>query len=1101
MVVIAVAVFGVVSFTRLTTDLFPDVNLPFAVVTTTYPGANPEAVERDVTIPLERTFQTTTNIQEVQTISQENFSLIILEFSTDTNMDNVVVEMREQISGLLDGFPDAVGNPTIMRFNPDMLPIMNFSVSYQGKSSEDLTEWVDDVLTPQLERVAGVAAVNVSGGIAPDVRITLNQDALDEKNAELNAIIDSLPPGTMPESFDDDVLNKELISGLLQAQNISFPAGFVAIDNAQYLVRVGDAFDNIEAIRDLTLIDFDLSMMGLPSFLVSLDDVAAVEFVDDSDQIYNKVNGQNALSISVQKGSEFATTDVTNEINASLSALLDDNEGFEYTILLDQGEFINEATGSVINNLMLGGLLAVAILLIFLRNVRITLVVGVAIPISLLFALILIYLSGITLNLVSLGGLALGIGMLVDNSIVVIENIFRMKREGASNKDAAIQGASQVSGAIIASTITTVGVFLPIMFIEDFIREIFYQLALTITFSLLASLLIALTFVPAIANRVLRDKDSIRKPKDTTAFERFKNGYSNVLAHVFKLRVLVLFIVLGLFVSVSALAVQRGFEFFPATDEGTLMVTLTPREDMDSEALFDTLDELGFVLLAYPDVETVGVSVGGGGMFAFFGGGGSDSVSINIVLRSDRDQTTMEMQTVIDERLAKDYPEFDVDIMGTEADIDALVGSGIQIRITGDDLDTLRDEAVRLSDALKGIDGIASVDDGLGNVEPEIRITVDKEEATKVGLTNAQVMAAVNAFLASPERVTTVRINNRALDVYLFEEGQTEQRQIDDLEALKKLPLEGLMGTVLLEDIASVTFDEGFVSINRFNGARNVLVDAQLTSDANATLVAQDVDALLDTYTMPDGYELTVLGESEEIMNALETLLLMAAIGIMLVYMIMASQFQSFAYPLIIMITIPLAFTGGFGMLYLAGEPVSVIALIGLIILAGVVVNNGIVLVDYINQLREKGLALKAAIFQASRIRIRPIFMTALTTILALTGLAFGFGEGSELIQPLAFTAIGGLIYATLLTIFVVPIMYYTLTVNTRYVLGFLGIVLLLLSGVIMILQGFTTLGIIALTLIGFVIALVLLLPKRDQALIEKGSLEGADPIVRKLVE
>lgn len=1101
MVVLAVIIFGVVSFTRLTTDLFPDLNIPYAVVMTTYPGASPEEVEQEVSIPLERTFQTTSNIQEVQTTSNENFSIVILEFSQNTDMDTATIEMREQLNNMLDQLPDDASNPSILLLNPDMLPIMTFSVSHDGKDIEALTAWVEDELSPQLERVNGVAQVNISGGYQSEIQVRLDQESIDEINDQIESI------GAMDPDFDADefTFDKSLISSLLEAQNFAYPAGFVRVEGSDYMVRVGDSFASLDEIRELKL--FSAGPMD-----ITLEEVADVSFVDADEQSYSKVNGENAVTVTIQKGSEFATTDVTDALNIVLDEVKEDEDGFSYTMLLDQGEFINIATGSVIDNLLLGGILAIVVLFLFLRNVRTTLIIGVAIPVSLMFAIILIYISGITLNVVSLGGLALGIGMLVDNSIVVIENIYRMKKEGRTTKEAAIRGTHQVAGAITASTLTTIGVFLPIMFIEDFIREIFMQLALTITFSLLASLVIAVSFVPTIANQILRDDGKgIRKDKvtnKTPLFEKVQNLYTVVFEFFFKIKTVVLVVVLLLFGGVMMLAVSRGFEFFPETDEGSLQATLefSTDEPIDFDELGETLDNLGNDLLAFNDVETVGITFGDSAgmmmpMMTGFGGG-SDSVSLNIVLRSDRELSTIENADEIEAFIESSYPQFIADISGTEGDTDAIIGSGIQVRVSGDSLDTLREEAQRMATVLEGIEGVREVDSGLGDETEEIRITVDKDEAIAVGLTNAQVLGAVSEYLSEPSVVTNVRIEGRNYELYVYDEDETSRRALTEIDDLRSLVIATDMedNPVMLDDIASVEYAAGFSSITRINGVRTLTVDASLETDANATLVAQDVEAALDDFEIASGYDYSMLGENEEIQAAIETMLLVGALGIMLVYMIMASQFQSLTYPFIIMITIPLAFTGGFGALYLAGDPVSIVALIGLIILSGVVVNNGIVLVDYINQMRERGRDLKDAILEAGQIRLRPIFMTALTTILALTGMAFAGGEGSELVQPIAFTAIGGLIYATFLTIFVVPIMYYAMTVYGRYVIGFFISLILIAAGYYFFVETlYLYSGILAALLVLLILG-VIFIPK-SQRETTSGPSNSTDDFINKVIE
>ncbi len=642
------------------------------------------------------------------------------------------------------------------------------------------------------------------------------------------------------------------------------------------------------------------------------------------------------------------------------------------------------------------------------------------------------------MNIVSLGGLALGIGMLVDNSIVVIENIFRMKNEGASNKDAAVYGAHQVAGAIIASTLTTIGVFLPIMFIEDFIREIFYQLALTITFSLVASLLIALTFVPAIANRLLRT-DTTEKTRPTI-LDKVKNIYEKVLDFFFKFRFAVLAAVVVLFFAAFFLSISRGFEFFPATDEGAIRATveIDPEHPVDFDTFTAKMDELYQDLQEYEDIETVGISLGGQLAMMGFGFDSFDSANVNIVLRDDRINTTQEVADMVAQLLETDYDMFNTEVAGTEMDMAALLGEGIQVRIKGPELETLRSEAVDFANALEDIEGLRNIDAGLGRPLQEIKITVDKDESIKYGLTVGQVLMATAEYLEGPERITQIRMDGRAYSLYVYEEGQERRTSVPDLDTLKQLEIatSPLGEPVILEDVADVLIQQGFAAITRVDGARAVTVSAGIETGYNASLVARDVEELLVEYEFPSGYDYEVLGEDEEIMAAIDTLILVGGLGILLVYMIMASQFQSFVYPLIIMFTIPLAFTGGFGILYLFGMPVSIVAIIGLIILSGVVVNNGIVLVDYINKLREQGLPLKEAIVEGGKTRLRPIFMTALTTILALTALAVGIGDGAELMQPMAITAIGGLVYATFLTIFIVPIIYYSLTLHGRYVIG-----------------------------------------------------------------
>ncbi|MFW5913903.1 MAG: efflux RND transporter permease subunit, partial [Bacillota bacterium] len=870
------------------------------------------------------------------------------------------------------------------------------------------------------------------------------------------------------------------IGNILEAQNVSFPAGYVDVDGVDYLVRVGDDLEDLDELRELTV--FQAEMLGIEP--ITVDDVADVDYASANEQMYSKVNGRDAISVSIQKGSEYATTEVANEVNAELAAIAEEEDGFEYTTLLDQGEYIEQANQSVLQNLLIGGMLAILILLLFLRNLRITFIVGVAIPVSLLAAVILIYLSDITLNIVSLGGLALGIGMLVDNSIVVIENIFRMKRDGASNKKAAINGSYQVGGAIIASTLTTVSVFVPIMFIEGFVREIFYQLALTITFSLVASLVIALTFVPTVANRIMKE-DNKAEEKDT-AISKIQNLYERILNGAFKFKYLIIVLVIALMGLTFFLATSRGFQFFPPSDEGSLQATIESSSDepVDYDTFTSDLDEMYDSIHDDSDIESVGITLGGGGQAAMLGfsdmSSDTSSATMNIVLSDDRERSTTEVREDLMDYFEETYSDYEVDIQGTEMDTQALVGEGVSVRIKGSDLDTLRDEAQTIGERIQDFEGVSEVDDGFDRQDEEIKVTVDKEEAIKRGLTVGQVLQAVSDKLSAPSEVTDMTMDGHTFSVFIYQEGESERHEEPSLDDFRTLEVGTDMLTgqpIELDEIADVDFEQGFGSIERIDGTRYIDVSAELDSGYSSTLVAEDIESMLDDHDKLSGYSYEIEGESEEIMATIDELIIMGALGILLVYMIMASQFQSLLYPFIIMLTIPLAFTGGFGILYLSGYQVSIVAIIGLIILSGVVVNNGIVLVDYINQLRARGYELNAAITRAGRIRLRPIFMTALTTILALMPLALGYGEGAELMQPMALTAIGGLLYATFLTIFVVPIFYDMMTLHGRYIFGGLVVAVSLGAGTYYGLQGQWIYVIGAVVLLVVTVLLVVFLP------------------------
>lgn len=1042
MAVIIVGVFGIVSFTRLTTDLFPNMNIPVSIVITPYYGASPSEVEDIVTRPLEEVLSTTTNISTVTSVSQENISLMILEFEGDTNMDSALIEMRENLDMVLGQLPDEVGSPMIIKIDPNMMPILTFSISKDGLSQQELTEFVDSTILHQIERVSGVASITLSGEYESEIQVILD-------DVKIKAIDDAIPDGTMiPDGEGGEkelVFDKKFVTDMMNLQNFAFPVGYANVDGVNYLVRVGDEFGSLQEVKDIVVFTNPIG----PDF--TLDFISSsIEFINANDKQYSKVNGENSITVSVQKSSSAATTDVTKDINNLLERLADE-EDVEFTVLIDQGEYIGQSTGSVVNNLLIGALLAVVVLVVFLRNFRATFIVGVAIPISLLFSIILIYLSGITLNIVSLGGLALGIGMLVDNSIVVMENIFRLKKEGLSNKEAAIKGTAQVGGAITASTLTTISVFLPIIFIEGFIKEIFMQMAMTIAFSLSASLIIALTLVPSISSKVLQE-DLKAKEGEGKFTEKVKAVYEKVFKFAFRFKFIILPFVLILFVFSIWMSTSKGFEYFPESDEGQISIAVTNpvKEPLTFDQFSALLDEIGTDIMEDSYVDSVGITLGGGQM-SFLGVTDTGAATISVILNDDRELTTKEIQAKYEDLLMSDYGTIEYVVSGGQDMTSAMTGSGFQVELSGYNLETLKAESIKITDILKTVDGLESIDNGVGKEAEEYKITVNKADAMAHFVTNAQVMGIVASTFASEEVTTTLSMNGSLYDIYVYDENSNNtdvQYTKADLENLIVGFNQTTMQPLRLIEIATVETEKGFSAINRSNGSRVLTITAEFEEGFNGSLVAQDAEKALEAYTAPSGYEYQVLGANEEIMEAMEVLVLAMGLAVILIYMIMASQFQSLTYPFIIMFTIPLAFTGGFLILWISGMAVSVVALIGLIVLTGVVVNNGIVLVDYTNQLRDEGYNVMDALLEAGKTRLRPIVMTALTTILALLTMALGLGEGAEMMQPMALTTIGGLLYATVLTLVIVPIMYYLVTKKGRLIFSLLGATVILSAAI-----------------------------------------------------
>ena len=1066
--IVLVVILGVVSYTHMSVDLFPSFNMPYAVVSTSYPGASPEEVEKKVTEPLEQGLSSISNIKQVSSISSEHSSMVILQFNDDTNMDSAMLEMRESLDLITAYFPDDIGAPMIMKINPDMMPILATAVSVDGMDAQQSAKYIEEKVMPELESVEGVASVSASGLIENMVDVTLQkkkiesvnqkltdfyqkqaedtirkeakEKAYEEVDKQLNQSRDAMIGSGMTEKMADDALKdtreklyqaadeqveaivkeqlknveipeveitREMISGVLSGQNFSMPSGSVeGEDGAGYTVRVGDEIRGVEELSALVI-------MEVPDFgAVTLSDVAEIEAYDNTGDLYSKVNGNYAVMLTIQKQAEYSTADVSNAVQAKLHSLSEKNEALHSDVLMDQGEYVNIMIDTIVKNLLFGAALAILILFIFLRRIRPTLIVGVSIVISVVFAFVLMYFSGITLNMISMGGLALGVGMLVDNSIVVIENIFRMRSEGASAHKAAIEGAREVSGAITASTLTTIVVFVPIVFTEGMTRQLFTDMALTIGFSLVASLLVALTLVPAACGGMLQKNFKARR----TFMDSFASGYTRLLNHSLNHKWICITLAVVL-LGVSAFAAfASGTELFPEMNSSSITVSVDMPETYTQEEEFAALDDLSERIHEVGDVQSVGVMSGGDSASMMGMGGGT---TVYVLLSEDRSRSTDEIAEAI--RQKTEGLSYEVSVSGSNMDMSMLSGGQIVINVYGRELDDLRDTAKLVADTVKGADGATEVDDGLGKTNQELRVRVDKEKAIAKSLTVAQVYSAVNDAIQSKKSLTTIHDGDLEYALYLKDDRDTAYTE----ENLGSLILKNPAGDeIKLSEIAEIQKSDGMSSIRRTGQERYVSVKGSLKPGYTIDAVQQQITEKLDSAEFPAGCRYEIKGESESIQSTFSDLLLMLVLAIVFIYLVMVAQFQSLLSPFIVMFTIPLAFTGGFIALFLCGMPVSVVSLIGLVLLVGIVVNNGIVFVDYANQQRKRGYDKREALLRAGKNRLRPILMTALTTIIALGTMVFDQSSGAELLRPMAITTIGGLLYSTLLTLFVVPAMF-----------------------------------------------------------------------------
>ena len=935
------------------------------------------------------------------------------------------------------------------------------------KQLEELEKQLRDLETD--EGVAKLADQVTAGTLTMADAVTQIISANIQLDSALNQIDQGLQ--TLEESRSaalsqadlSSSLNLSTITALLTAQNFSMPAGYLKEDGVNYMVSVGDAIDTRQDLEDLVL--FDLGMDGIDP--IRMKDVADVAITDNSSEIYDKLNGKDGVIVSFNKQSTYATAEVSDNINSRFRELEAEYEGLSFVPLMDQGDYIYLIINSILSSLGWGALFSVLILYLFLRDLRPTVITLCSIPISVIFAVVLMYFSGVTINMISLSGLAVAVGMLVDNSVVVIENIYRLRAKGATVIQAAVSGARQVLGAITASTLTTVCVFLPIVFVEGITKQLFTDLALTMTYSLLASLIVALTLVPAMASGMLRKE----KPQKPGLLDRVYPAYRKAVSWSLRHRAVVLLLSLVLLLGSAGATLARGFAFMPNIDMNTVNLTVSMPEGCTREQAVSLADEVLRRAAQVENVETVGAmmsssgSSGGMDMTSMMSsGGGAYDVTAYITLTEGASG-------------AKTGQQIEAACTGMDCTVTAsgamdsymtyLTGSGVTLNVYGSDMEQMQSAAKTLAAKLATVPGTENVSDGLEQAATALHLSVDRNAAMEKGLTVAQVYMAVASALTDTDSSLSLTLDGLDVSVSIQspEKSRMTREKLMDLEidpsamsAMSSMmsaasgsgsmsgmsgmssgsgSMSGMSGMssgstsavqaaepVRLGDIAKLEETVSLNTIHRDQQRRYITVSADVADGYNVTKVTTAAQAAIAEVDLPQGITASFQGENEAIMDAIRQLLLMLLLGIVLVYLVMVAQFQSLRSPLIVMFTIPLAFTGGFLALLLAGIEVSVVSLVGFVMLVGVIVNNGIVLVDYINQLRLEGMGRREAIIEAGVTRLRPILMTSLTTILGLVVMAFGKDVGTALMQPVALVCIGGLLYATLMTLLVVPCMY-----------------------------------------------------------------------------
>ena len=816
----------------------------------------------------------------------------------------------------------------------------------------------------------------------------------------------------------DGIITTQTVSAILGSQNLELPAGYVSNGDDRYLVSIGNEFASLVELKQLKLMHLGLDSVDD----IRLLDVASVEISDNSADLFTLVNGENGVMLSFEKQSTASTAEVAQNITAESARLMAENPNLHVVEMMNQGDYINLIIDSVLSNLLYGGILAIAILLLFLLDWQPTLIVAISIPTSVVVAFVCMYFSGITLNVMSLSGLELGVGMLVDNSIVSIENIYRLRdEEGLPILTASIRGVNQVAGALFASTLTTICVFLPVVFVEGMARDLFSDMGLTIAFSLLASLVVAMTVVPS-ASAALFKKS---KPRKQRIFSKIQKGYTVLLRGALHVRLLVLLLAVALLGFSVYQVKDMGISFMPSVNSAQMSATLSFKDENISES---QQQQIALSLMErVMDVEGVNdVALSGDGMSLMSSMGSGSSYSYYLLVAPQDGRTNADIVADLN-AAASEWADGERVVFSAKEstmDMSAMAGSGISIDITGDDIDSLRAAATDVAALCARVDGAENIDDGSESAEPKLAITVDKELANDNSLSVAQVYQYVAQRLYGAVKLTEATLDGRDYTIYVSEDRNSDLAPDDLMDMEIEVTSAGSTKQVRIGDIATVAEGESFASIRRANQKRTVSVSFDVADGYSANLVQRDLEALLEGYQPPEGCEVGISGENETVMGYMSDLITMLIVAVLFIFLIMVAQFQSFKSPIIVLFTIPLAFTGGLLALILTGMDLSLVAMLGFLVLSGVVVNNGIVFIDSVNQLRIGGMSKRDALVETGRIRLRPILMTALTTILGMSTMALGTGMGAEMMQPMAVVTIGGLSYATLMTLFVVPVLY-----------------------------------------------------------------------------
>ncbi|NLX63575.1 MAG: efflux RND transporter permease subunit [Clostridiaceae bacterium] len=1006
MIILTIGLIGVVSLSRLKFDLLPDLNVPVAVVTARLEGAGPKEIERLITKPFEEALTTVSELKSIETVSTSEYCLCILYFNDNTDMDFAALEMREKIDLARAYLPQGVKDIMVMRIDPNNFKsTFEIGITSETMEIENLTRIVEDQIINRLERISGVASVKLSGGIVSEIRIEL-----------------------IPESLNLYGLNANTVSQYIMTENLNIPAGSIDTAGMTIYLKTSGQFKSLEELKNL-------SIPVKPGTIVFLRDIANVNITQKEKTSESYINGVPALNISVQKQSNANTVLVCREIQKEIRNLSKTYSEIDFKIIYDSSTYIDQAINTVTESAFLGGLLAVLVLYLFLKSIKATLIIAVSMPVSIVTSFVLMYFFRISLNLISFAGFALGVGMMVDSSIVVLENICRYRNESMELIQAAESGTKEVMLSITASTLTTVIVFVPIIFVEGMAGKVFKEMGLIIAFSLMVSLLVAITFLPMMASRILgikfdKKKTKGKKKKIEAYIEKFfvlwdsfykviVQKYENLLRTFLERRRIVTGIAAVLLVLSLITIPVIGFEYFPLMDEGMVLVeVLLPKGSSLSETnemAFKVQDRIKEI----PEVQSISMTIGNSGYVLDRSTTEKAVISVDIGSIEERERTIRQISEEIRNKL-KDIAGAKIKVNEESRVMGFSIGySAVDIRVSGEDYDTLKKISSDLMAILRNIKGIDMPESSADEEIEEAVIKIDREKAFLYGLTPALIGQAVRIGVNG---ITATRYEYRGsdIDVMVCMLGNKP----GNLKDIENIMVQSPLGiSVPLMEIAEIELERSIPNIIRNDQKKTVSITANLKGRP-INKVTADIDKAFSGYDFPSGYSYSYAGQQKDFIDSFDALLDALILSIIIVYMLMAAQFESFLHPFTILLTVPLALTGGLLALLITGNTLSVPAFIGIIILVGIVVDNAIVLIDSINKFRREGMLTKDAIIKSGSLRLRPILMTTLTTILGMLPMAISRKEGSEIQIPLAIVIIGGLTVSTLITLIVIPSFY-----------------------------------------------------------------------------